>query len=83
MTFILVIDRIPGCKFPIRGHPFMTSTRRGSGSGGRMWTGRGSSPMWTSTQKIKIRVHWLLLKQRSWYIFYQNFSFGRNKKWTF
>jgi len=20
--------------------------------------GRGSSPMWTSTQKIKIRVHW-------------------------
>src|SRR6218665_3197225 len=60
----LVIDRIPGCKFPIRGHPFMTSTRRGvrprrgSGSGGRMWTeGRGSSPMWTSTQKIEIRVH--------------------------
>jgi len=28
----------------------------GSGSGGCMWT--GSSPMWTSTQKIKIRVHW-------------------------
>ena len=26
----------------------------GSGSGGR---GGGSSPMWTSTQKIKIRVH--------------------------
>src|SRR6218665_1156738 len=29
---------------PIRGHPFMTSTRRGlggSGSGGRMWTGGG------------------------------------------
>jgi len=38
----------------IWGHPFMASTRRGrgSGSGGRMWT--GSSPMWTSTQKIKI-----------------------------
>jgi len=33
----------------------------GRGSGGRMWTGEGvhrSSPMWTSTQKIKIRVHW-------------------------
>src|SRR6218665_2679829 len=29
----------------------------GSGSGGRMWMGEGSSPMWTSTQKIKIRVH--------------------------
>ena len=42
------------------GHPFMTSTRRGSGSGGRMWTGGGggSSPMWTSTQKIKLKVHW-------------------------
>jgi len=37
-----------------KGHPFMTSTRMGSGSGGR---GRGSNPMWTSTQKIKIRVH--------------------------
>jgi len=35
-----------------RGHPFMTSTRRASGSGGRMWTGRGSSPMWTSTQML-------------------------------
>src|SRR6218665_100836 len=44
----------------IRGHPFMTSTRRGTGVMLR-WThvdgGGGSSPMWTSTQKIKIRVH--------------------------
>src|SRR6218665_3235917 len=45
---------------PDRGHPFMTSTRRGEGV--RLsWThvdeGRGSRPMWTSTQKIKIRVH--------------------------
>src|SRR6218665_1345255 len=32
-----------------------TEEGRGSGSGGRMWTGGwGSSPMWTSTQKIKI-----------------------------
>src|SRR6218665_765663 len=64
----LVIDRIPGCKFPIRGHPFMTFTRRGSvhgGGSGSGWMhvdgcgrrGGGSSPMWTSTQKIKIRVH--------------------------
>ena len=29
MTFILVIDRIPGCKFSIKGHPFLTSTQRG------------------------------------------------------
>jgi len=43
----------------IRGHPFMTSTRRGEGVRFR-WThvDGGSSPMWTSTQKIKIRVHW-------------------------
>src|SRR6218665_686797 len=43
-----------------KGHPFMTSTRRGEGVRLR-WThvdgGRGSSPMWTSTQKIKIRVY--------------------------
>ena len=40
-----------------RGHPFMTSTRRGSGSSERIWTGGGRvTPM--STQKIKIRVHW-------------------------
>ena len=46
---------------PIRGHPFMTSTRMGEGVRLR-WThvdgGRGSSAMWASTQKIKIRVHW-------------------------
>ena len=70
----------------VRGHPFMTSTRRGSGSGGRMWTGgRGSSPMWTSTQKIKISPltsYCLLLMQTSWRLFYQNFVFGQ-KKWKF
>jgi len=43
--------------------PITTSTRRGSGEGVRpRWTHvdgeRESSPMWTSTQKIKIRVHW-------------------------
>ena len=46
--------------FMVRGHTFMTSTRRGEGVR-LMWThvdgGGGSSPMWTSTQKIKIRVH--------------------------
>src|SRR6218665_2273267 len=87
MTFILVIDRIPGCKFPIRDHPFMTSTRRGSGSGGRMWTGRWSIPMWTSTQKIKIiKSTDVILSSphaKKLVYFYQNFFFGRNKKWTF
>ena len=33
-----------------------TEGEGGSGSGGRLWTGEGviASPMWTSTQKIKI-----------------------------
>src|SRR6218665_67833 len=54
MTFILVIDRIPGSKFPIVGHPFMTSTRSGSGSGGRMWTGEGSqAPCGRPYRKLK------------------------------
>src|SRR6218665_3222306 len=40
----------------VKGHPFMTSTRRGRGQAqvdacGR---GEGSSPMWTSTQKLKL-----------------------------
>src|SRR6218665_1211550 len=65
-------------KRALRGHPFMTSTRgRVSGSGGPMWTG-GSSPMWTSTQKIKIRVHsrypvLIILMQRSWRLFLPEF----------
>jgi len=28
----------------VGGHPFMTSTRRGSGSGERMWTEGGGQP---------------------------------------
>jgi len=31
------------CGIDVTGHPFMTFTQRGSGSGGRMWT---------STQKL-------------------------------
>src|SRR6218665_2280122 len=51
-----------GTKHPttrLWGHPFMTSTRRGegSGSGGCMWMEEGGCPMWTSTQKIKHRIH--------------------------
>ena len=68
----------------LRGHPFMTSTRRGD----RLrWThvdGGGSNPMWTFTQKIKnstLMSSCLLLMQRSWCLFYQNFIFRRNKKW--
>jgi len=41
-----------------RGNPVMTSTRREEmGQVDACRRGSGSSPMWTSTQKIKIRVH--------------------------
>src|SRR6218665_2613203 len=77
-------------KITIRGLPFMTSTRRGEGIRLR-WThvdgGRGFSPMWTSTQKIKIRAHrchtvFFSCKEVGVFFFYQNFVFGQ-KKWTF
>ena len=50
--------------------------------------GRGSSPMWTSTQKIKIRIHWrhpvfFSCKEFAWRLFNPNFVFGRNNKWKF
>ena len=39
----------------VRGHPFMTSTRRGSGSGGRMWTGAGGpAPRGRPHRKLKL-----------------------------
>src|SRR6218665_3934147 len=51
-----VIDHIPGCKFSIMGHPFMTSTRRGSGLGGRMCTGGegGQAPCGRPHRKLKL-----------------------------
>src|SRR6218665_2215818 len=39
----------------IRGNPFMTSTRRGSGSGGPMWTGVGGpAPCGRPHRKLKL-----------------------------
>ena len=70
----------------IRGHPFMTSTRRGV----RLrWThvdgGEGSSPMWTSTQKIKIRVHWChtVFSCKEVGVFFARISSLDRKKWKF
>ena len=44
--------------FKLRGHPFMTSTRRGiggSGSGGRRWTGGGGpAPCGRPHRKLKL-----------------------------
>ena len=68
----------------IRGHPIMTSTRRGRGQA--QVDGEGSSPMWTSAQKINIRDHWrhpAFFSCKEIGVFYQNFVFGRNKKWKF
>src|SRR6218665_1452717 len=89
MTFILAIDHFPGCTLPIRDHLFMTSTRRGAVSGGRMWTGDGGqAPCGRPHRKLKLESttltsSCLLLMQRSWCAFYQNFVIGRNKKWKF
>src|SRR6218665_2180880 len=39
----------------IRGHPFMTSARRGSDSGGRMWAARGGpAPCGRPHRKLKL-----------------------------
>src|SRR6218665_639136 len=42
------------CPFILRGHPFMTSARRGSGSSGRMWTGGGSAPCGGPHRTLKL-----------------------------
>jgi len=71
----------------IRGYPFMTYTRRGV----RLrWThvdeGGGSSPMWTSTQKIKIRVHQrhtVFFSCKEVGIFLPEFRLCTEKKWKF
>src|SRR6218665_3559164 len=46
-------DGVPRCLHEIRGHPFMTSTRRGEGSGscGR---GRGQAPCGRPHRKLKL-----------------------------
>src|SRR6218665_1769677 len=61
--------------YPQRSHPFMTSTRRGSGSCGRMWLGRGQAPCGRPDRKLILEstdvIHsCLLLMQRSWRLFY-------------
>src|SRR6218665_1218539 len=63
----------------IRCHPFMTSTRRGSGSGGRMWTG-GQAPCGRPHRKLKLESTDIILSsshaKKLGVFFYQNFVFG-------
>jgi len=81
MTSFSVIDRIPGCKFPIRGHPFMTSIRRGvrlrwthvNGGGGQAPCGRPhrklkfeSTDVILSSSHEKKLVYFFLPEFRLW-----------------
>ena len=69
-----------------KGHPFMTSTRRG---GVRLrWTHAdrgGVSPIWTSTQKIRAHSrHPVFFSCKDvGVVLEQNFAFGRNEKRKF
>jgi len=64
----------------LRGHKFYDVYTVGEGSQAQVDAcGRGdegSSPMWTSTEKIKNRVHWCHpVMQRSWCLFTRISSF--------
>jgi len=82
---------VAGLEQSLRGPSIYDVHTKGGGGIRLRWThmdrGWGLSPMWTSIQKIKIKSpltsSCLLLLQRSWHIFYQNFVFGLNKKWKF
>ena len=69
-----------------RGHPFMTSTRRGrgSGSGGCMWM--GSAPCGRPHRKLKLESTDVILSSshaKKLASFYQNFIFGQKKSGNF
>src|SRR6218665_3347836 len=62
-----------------RGHPFMTSTRMGSGSGGRMWKG-DQTPRGRPHKKLKLEFTDVILSsshaEKLASFFNQNFVFG-------
>ena len=71
----------------IWGHPFMTSTRRGggSGSGGRMWTGRGPAPCGRPHRKLKLESTDVILSSHAKKLasFLPEFRLWTEKKWKF
>ena len=71
----------------IRGHPFMTSTWRGSGSGGRMWTGgRGPAPCGRPHRKLKLESTDVILSSshaKKLMSFLSEFHLWTEKKWKF
>src|SRR6218665_3862935 len=93
----LVIDRIPGCKFPIRGHPFMTSTRRGSDHGGESGSGwmhvdgcgrrgGGQAPCGRPHRKLKLEFTDVILSschEKKLVSFLPEFRLWTEKRWKF
>src|SRR6218665_3553808 len=68
------------------GQPFMTSTLRGRGQAQAVdacGRGGGPAPSGRPHRKLKLEstdvIYCLLLMQRSWRLFYQNFVFGQKK----
>ena len=84
VTMLTIITIISAVLNLLWGHPFM-------GEGVRLrWThvdgGGGSSQMWTSTQKIKIRVHWrhtVFFSCKEVGVFFTRISSLDRKKWKF
>src|SRR6218665_1755914 len=77
-------EHVKGVK-SVRDHPFMTSTRRGEGSGsdGRMWTGEGGpAPCGRPHRKLKLESTDVILSSshaKKLASFHQNFVFGQKK----
>src|SRR6218665_2589366 len=76
---------IPLLFIRLRGHPFMTSTRRGEGVGLR-WThvdgGRGPAPCGRPHRKLKLESTDFILSSshaKTVDVFHQNFVFGQKK----
>src|SRR6218665_780882 len=71
----------PTLEREVRGHPFMTSTWRGSGSGGRLWTG-GPATCGRPHRKLKLESTDVILsssQQRSWRLFKPEFRLWTEK----
>jgi len=77
------------CCATIRGHPFMTSTRRGEGSGlgGRMWTGGGGpAPCGRPHRKWKLESTDVILSSshaKKLAYFLPEFHLWTERKWKF
>src|SRR6218665_2235816 len=70
-------------KYSVRDHPFMTSTRGGGGSGGRIWTGVGSSPCGRPHRKLKLESTDVILSCKEAGVFFTRISSLDGKKWKF